>query len=244
MIRNRTSWLDHLVFTFQHRWETNAQYRAAVSGFVGLALIVTMCACTGVVSAATSAALAGIGLGGSPAGPSSGGKVVTGTKLINGAKSFPTSTVVLTPGTVPGASQLPNSQTPAPHPTAVPTATSDTSTPTATPPGGSVTTCNGNQGTATWVLNPCPLTHGQSGTLTIVDKRHPGASTNVVIDFCAASSCALVFPPNGGYKLDGSGRETISFVVPAQAANSTTPISGFIQITGGPTMSINAAPVQ
>ncbi|MGZ3663990.1 MAG: hypothetical protein ACXWQR_09830 [Ktedonobacterales bacterium] len=242
MFRNRASWLDHIVYNFQHHWETNPQYRAAVSGVVGLVLLVTMCACTGVVSAATSAALAGIGLGGGGAiGSSGGGNLHTGTNSIKHANTFPTSTVVLNPGSMPGISQLPNSNTPAPHPTATPT---DTPVRGSGGPGGPVTTCNGAQSSASWVLNPCPLVHAQNGTLTIVDKKHPGASTNVVIDFCSASSCAQVYPPNAGYKLDGNGMETISFTVPAEAANSTTSVSGFISITGGPTMSIAAAPVQ
>lgn len=242
MFRNRASWLDHIVYSFQHRWETNPQYRAAVSGVVGLVLVVMMCACTGVVSAATSAALAGIGIGGSGATNSSGGgNLSTGTNPITHAKTFPTSTIVLNPGSMPGVSQLQNSNTPAPHPTA---------TPTDTPVrggGGPVTTCNGAQGSGAWRLDPCPLVHGQTGTLTIVDKKHPGAATNVVIEFCSASSCAQVYPPNAGYKLDGSGVETISFTVPDQAANSTTPVSGMISIygtNGTITMSILAAPVQ
>lgn len=248
MFKNRASWLDQIVYAFQHRWETNPQYRAAVSGVVGLALVITMCACTGVVSAATSAALAGIGLGGSGA-YSTGGSLGTGTNRVKGAKSFPTPTVVLAPGAGGGVSQLPNSQTPIPHPTAIPTATRDTSGGGGpNPPGTIVTTCNGAQGSASWVLNPCPLVSGQSGTLTIVDKKHPGASTNVVIDFCSASSCAQVYPPSGGYKLDGSGIETISFTVPDQAANSTTPVNGMINVYpvngGSYTMSILAAPVQ
>lgn len=205
-----------------------------------MALVVTMCACTGVVSAATSAALAGIGLGGGTINSSGGGNSNTGTNRVSGAKTFPTATVVLNPGTVPGVSQLPNSLTPLPQPTALPTATRDTSGGGQNPP----TTCNGGQSSGSWSLNPCPLVHAQNGTLTIVDKRHPGASTNVVISFCSGTSCALDFPPNGGYKLDGSGVETITFTVPDQAANSTTPVNGFISISGGPTMSIIAAPVQ
>lgn len=245
MFRNRASWLDHIVYSFQHRWETNKQYRAAVSGVVGLVIIVMMCACTGVVSAATSAALAGIGIGGGGAtGSYGGGNLNTGTNPITHAKTFPTSTIVLNPGSIPGVSQLPDSNTPAPHPTPTPT---DTPVRGGGPGGQPVTTCNGAQGSAAWRLDPCPLVHGQPGTLTIVDKKHPGATTNVVIEFCSASSCAQVFSPQAGYKLDSSGVETISFTVPDQAANSTTPVSGTIGIygaNGSQTMSILAAPVQ
>src|SRR5512146_1635886 len=39
----RRSWLDSIVYRFQHHWETNPQYRAAVSGVVGLVLILSLC---------------------------------------------------------------------------------------------------------------------------------------------------------------------------------------------------------
>ncbi len=245
MFKNRASWLDQIVYSFQHRWETNPQYRAVVSGVVGLALVITMCACTGVVSVATNSALASIGLGGGSAN-SSLGSLGTGTHRVKGAKSFPTSTVVLGPDAGGGVAQLPNSQTPFPQPTAIPTATKDTSGGGGGPnPPGVVTTCNGGQGSASWALNPCPLVHNQSGTLTIqAGRKYAGAATNVVIDFCSAPSCALVFSPTGGYKLDSNGNETINFTVPDQAANSTTPVQGMINIGNSITMNILAAPVQ
>ncbi len=248
MFKNRASWLDQIVYSFQHRWETNPQYRAAASGVVGLALVITMCACTGVVSVATNAALASIGLGGGSANTSLG-SLGTGTNRVKGAKSFPTSTVVLDSSNAPGVAQLPNSQTPFPQPTAIPTATKDTSGGGGPNPPGVVTTCNGGQGSASWTLNPCPLVHGQSGTLTIqAGRKYAGAATNVVIDFCSASSCAQVYSPSGGYKLDSNGNETINFTVPDQAANSTTPVNGMISIypvSGGSfTMNVLAAPVQ
>ena len=241
MFRKRASWLDHIVYSFQHRWETNPQYRAAISGVVGVALVITMCACTGIVSAATNSALAGIGLG-SGAANSSGGSLNTGTNQVKGAKTFPTPTVVLNPGTAPGVSQLPNSQTPQPKPTAIPTATR----------GGFGAGCNGSQGSAVWALDPCPLVHAQNGTLTIVDKKHPGAITSGTISFCSDPSCTFVLPPDGSYKLDGSGTETINFTVPDVAANSTTPVSGNITLTytglfgikGSQTINISAPPAQ
>src|SRR5258707_5770693 len=60
----RISWLDSLVYGFQHRWETNPQYRAAVSGVAGLAMVLVLCACLGVLTTAANAALAGFGVGG------------------------------------------------------------------------------------------------------------------------------------------------------------------------------------
>ena len=38
------TWLDLVVRRFQDRWETDPQYRALVSGVVGLVLVITLCA--------------------------------------------------------------------------------------------------------------------------------------------------------------------------------------------------------
>ena len=58
----RVSWLDHIVRRFQDRWETNPQYRALISGVVGLALILTLCTCTGLMTVVSNNALASLGL--------------------------------------------------------------------------------------------------------------------------------------------------------------------------------------
>src|SRR5258707_12299956 len=73
----RISWLDSLVYGFQHRWETNPQYRAAVSGVAGLAMVLVLCACLGVLTTAANAALAGFGGGGGNGLPRTNG---TGTR--------------------------------------------------------------------------------------------------------------------------------------------------------------------
>jgi hypothetical protein len=54
----------------------------------------------------------------------------------------------------------------------------------------------------------------------------------------------MLFTPAQGYKLDAGGNASISYTVPAAAANSSVPISGMINIGGGPTLGIQAAPVQ
>src|SRR5258708_5507531 len=59
----RISWVDNLVYRFQHRWETNPQYRAAASGVAGVAMILVLCACLGILTTAANAALAGFGGG-------------------------------------------------------------------------------------------------------------------------------------------------------------------------------------
>jgi hypothetical protein len=100
-----------MVYSFQHRWETNPQYRAAVSGVVGLVLLVAMCSCSGIVSAMANTTLASMGIG---ASGSTGQGNGTGTNRIVGAKEFAIPTEVWTPGVVPPASPIANSLTPAP----------------------------------------------------------------------------------------------------------------------------------
>ncbi len=92
-------------------------------------------------------------------------------------------------------------------------------------------------------MTPCPQLAGQSGTLTISAPKHANATLNILISF-GCNSCTLLFTPQQGYKLDGAGNATINYNVPAAAANSQVPISGMINIGGGPTLSIYAAPVQ
>ncbi len=121
----RLSWLDSLVYGFQHRWETNPQYRAAVSGVVGLLTILMLCACLGVLTTVANATLAGFGAG------SSGGVLVstdTGTGKLAAGQKFPTATPPTLPAGALAAGAIPNSQTPKPGPTEAPT---PTDTPTA-----------------------------------------------------------------------------------------------------------------
>ena len=54
--------LDHLIHRFQHRWETNPQFRAAMSGVLGLSLIIFLCVGVAGVNAAASRVLGSSGL--------------------------------------------------------------------------------------------------------------------------------------------------------------------------------------
>ncbi len=237
------STLDQIVERFRDRWETDGQYRTRVSAVAGAAALMFMCTLVAVVSLAANAAFGG-------AGASSGGGQTPGSNGQGpgyGLLNFPTPTVPpWTPQDIPNAPPAPNSGTPPPSATNVPSATpGGFETPT---PGGTLpTTCNGSSGRATWALNPCPQLAGQSGTLTISAPGHAGATLNVVLSFgiCANNqNCTLLFTPDQGYHLNSSATATISYTVLAAAANNTAPISGMIQVSGGPTMSILAAPVQ
>jgi hypothetical protein len=238
-----SSTLDQIVERFRDRWETDGQYRTRVSAVAGAATLMFLCTLVAVVSLAANAAFGGAGAsngGGQAPGSSGPGQGYAGI-------TFPTPTVPpWTPQGIPNAPPAPNSGTPPPRATKVTTATpGGYGTPT---PGGIMpTTCNGSSGKATWALNPCPQLAGQSGTLSISAPGHAGAALNVVLSFgvCANNqNCTLLFTPSQGYQLNASATASIPYTVPAAAANNTAPISGMIQVSGGPTMSILAAPVQ
>lgn len=207
----RDSWLDRIVYSFQHRWETNAQYRAAVSGVVGLLLIIAMCSCTGIVSAMASGALASVGLGNTSAatGNQGSGTLNTGTNPLTGAKQFAIPTQVWTPGVVPPASPLPNSQTPAPTPTPAPTAT-DTPTP---PP--CISNCGGGGGggysvTVTASTSPTTWIAGQSATIYI----HTSVPNDAVGFLVSGHNGGLV-PQQPGEATDASGNFSTQITVPS-----------------------------
>jgi hypothetical protein len=233
-VMRRRSGLDRLIYRFQDRWETNSQFRATLSGVLGLVMIVALCSCMGVVTTVANNALAGVN--GSRNGS---GNNNTGTGLIKGVPTFPTSTVPAWPQTgAPPYGIIPDSQTPFPKATQQPTDTPHSGG------GGGPTTCNGSQGGSTWRLDPCPQVAGQGGTLTISAPRYPGASLNIVLSLGSCDKCTYLFTPQQGYKLDANGGSTIQYTVPSGAANSQVPISGMINIGGGPTLSIYASPVQ
>src|SRR5258708_6426330 len=105
----RISWLDNLVYGFQHRWETNPQYRAAASGVAGVAMILVLCACLGILTTAANAALAGFGVGN---GNGLLGTNDTGTGKLAAGQKFPTPT----PPPLPPPSRPPPPTPPSPPP--------------------------------------------------------------------------------------------------------------------------------
>jgi hypothetical protein len=237
-VRQRGSWLDQMVYRFQHRWETSAQYRATTAGVVGLVVLVAMCTCTGAMATAANAALSSIGLGGSAAGPDSAN---TGTQQLRAQDAFPTFTIpAYTPVALP-VGTIPDSQTPMPGPTPTPTTVA---TPTNTPggPSNTPTTCNGGSGGGSWAFTPCPVVGGQSVTITVVDRHAPGSSLYVVVNFgpCGSTCTWLLYP-----SLDGAGTWSYTATVPSAASNSGVPITGMVKVqSNGNTMLINAEPVQ
>jgi hypothetical protein len=218
-----------------------------VTGVIGLAIIVAICASGTLVAMAARSALTGLGVvNGSTA---YNGSLSTGTQKVRAVESFPTPTFgASTDTTIPPVATIPSSQTPAPGPTPTASPTPFPTAPTGGGPGGQVpTTCNGAASGVTWDITPCPLTHGQGGTIVVVARAYAGAPINIVLSFgvCSGTSgCSYVYSPASGYHLDASGSLSISFTVPKDAQPGAAPVSGMINITGGPTVGISAAPVQ
>jgi hypothetical protein len=237
----RISWLDQFVRRFQDRWETNPQYRSLVSGLVGLVLVLTLCACTGLLTVAGNNVLASVGLTNSNS--NSGVNSNTGTTQLQGAQTFPTATFgPFTNQPTPLGTPLPSSQTPPPGPTATATQSANNN-PTPTTGGTNTATfiCTGSNSGITWTFNPCPLVVGQAGTLTISAPGYPNTGTNIIINFgyCAKGDCTVDDPPAQGFKTDGNGVETISFVVAKDVQVGGPPVTGEINLSGGPTAGIN-----
>jgi len=231
--------LDPLIFNFQHRWETNRQFRATAGAAIALTATLLLCACVALATTLTTSAIAraGAGVGGA------NGTQNTGTGAFNNPTAFPTNTIPAwtSPGS-PVANPIPTSKTP--QPTANATATS-TATATPTGQGGPpITTCNGGSRGVLWALTPCPQQAGQPGTLTIQARGYKNTGVNIILSFgCTGAGCTLDYTPSQAIT-DGSGNLSLNYTVPLAAANSQVPISGFIQPQGGPQVSIYAAPVQ
>jgi hypothetical protein len=118
--------LDNIIHRFQHRWETDRQYRAAMSGVFGLLLIFVLCSGVGLLDMGATRVLAAVGIGGTTAdqgGGSSQQDSETGVKVGN-SEVFPTPGVpTWAAPLIPAASPNPSSGTPAPTPTPSPTPT-------------------------------------------------------------------------------------------------------------------------
>jgi hypothetical protein len=229
----RDTWLDLIVYRFQHQWETNPQYRAAVTGVIGLVVVLAMCSAMLLLSTTANSALAAIGLG-TAANNAPTGTPNTGTKGANGYLQFQTPVVTYPPQNPPAVGTIPQSQTPMPGPTAT-----DTPSATDTPPPGQQGSCNGGQGGISWSISPCPPVHGQTVTLTITSQKYAGATMSVEISVGTCSDgCSNRWQPT---QMGGNGVWSSSWQLPQDASG---PTGGSIIFNSGPTAIINGPTVQ
>src|SRR5258708_39341300 len=174
----RRTWLNDLLERFQHRWETNPQYRAAMSGVLGLVFLSGIGSCVGALTATTGSVLGALGLGGSNNGQA---QAHSGGRDVKGVASFPIATVNLpSPSTIPDDPTLTTSGTPLPTASTAPT---PTDTPTATP---CTSNCGGGGGgggckncTVTDSGSPNPFVHGQNATIS-VHTSQPHIQINII----------------------------------------------------------------
>ena len=112
--------LDRWLQRFQHRWETDPRWRAAMSAALALVAVVGLCVTVFGIANATAGVLGGLGVLTNTA-PQSGGNPDTGAQLVNGTTQFPTPTQSWAVGTAPAVGTIADSQTPQPTPTPAPT---------------------------------------------------------------------------------------------------------------------------
>lgn len=213
----RKTWIDDFLERFQHRWETNPQYRAAMSGVLGLVFLITICACVGVVSTGATSVLHAMGIG---ATANNGPNQPSGTgNDIKGVATFPLTTV-----TPAGVTPIPYVTIPVSG-TSVPTATpspTPTNTPTATPCTGG--NCGGgggggNPGT-TWG-NAIGTWHANQADMFVIHTSQPNIGVSVIFENVPGIGGGTItqFQPAG--TTDGTGTLTLTWNAPSSLGSGT-----------------------
>ena len=203
-----------MIHRFQDRWETDRQFRAMLSGVLGIVMIVALCSCMGVVTTVANSALASVNAARDAGGDATNSQNVnTGTSQVKAQPTFPTATVPPWPQSGPPTyGVIPSSQTPLPSPTLEPTATA---LPTATP---CQTNCGGGGGggggggfgaTVTGSGSPATWKAGSAASFT-VHSDPGGVGLAIIISFPGGGT----YLDENGEQTDGSGNYTSHFSVP------------------------------
>ncbi len=167
------NFLDEIVARFRDRWETNPQYRATMSGVIGLAAIFGLCSCMLIASLFANSVLGSVGFGGGGGGavaqqPNGGGGA-------NALPTFPTNAVpTWTVQDTPVSVVAPTSGTTAPTPTPIPTATD---IPTATPCQGNG--CGGGGGGGNVIVSVTGMTPYRWNNCSSASPCHATVHTSV-----------------------------------------------------------------
>jgi hypothetical protein len=203
------SFLDEFVGRFRHRWHTDSQYRAMMSGVFAVVVLISLCLCAGITSTVANNVFYGTGLASAGSqGPNSG----PNGGVIQGNASFPTPSLPpWTPGNIPYPNPAPMSQTPIPTATPYPTATP---TPTSPP---CQSNCGGGHGphvTVTVTFSPNPWKKGSDSVM--VHTSIPNDGVNLLITNCTGGTVLN----QGSGVTDGNGDYTFTFT---QVANSSQP---------------------
>lgn len=206
---HRGSALDRWVQRFHDRWETNAQFRATVSGLLALVMLLGLCSCMLVTASVTNAALGGILGTGSDVPTTSQVNADTGTGPLKSTSVFPTSTTVFNVGPSPAVAPIPTSGTPPPTATPAPT---DTPIPTSTPCQSNCGNGGGGPKASVTVTGWSPGTWQTGGNASIsVHTSIPNDPVNINIKFPQST---VLSAGSSFTQTDGNGNGTFSFTVP------------------------------
>jgi hypothetical protein len=212
----RRTWLNDLIERFQHRWETNPQYRAAMSGVLGLVFLLVICSCVGALTATTGSVLGALGLGGSNNGQA---QAHSGGRDVKGVATFPIATVNLpSPSTIPNDPTLTTSGTPLPTAT---TASTPTDTPTATPCTSNCGGGGGGGGCTNCIVtgNPLGVWHSNHADQLHIHTSQPGIGISVIINNVPGIGTIVQFQPAG--TTDSNGDLTITYNAPGNLGSGT-----------------------
>ncbi len=210
--------LDNAIHRFQHRWETDRQFRSAMSGVFGLLLIVVLCSGVSLLDMGATRVLAAVGIGGASnqTSGSSQPNIDTGV-VINGNTEFPTTTIPTWPvPVIPQAQPNPTSSSLPPTATPVPTATD---VPTTGP-------CKSNCGSGPTVAvtasnSPTHWLPGQPASISFYTTSTkdgsvvPNDGINAFIHWSNGAQWLSATTPGAPQATDGSGVATWSLTVPA-----------------------------
>ncbi len=215
----RLSALDHMVQNFQHKWETNPQFRATVSGGLGIAIVVMLCACLGVAFTFSSSIATAVS-GSNTTLSNTDAVVPNGTAKVGSVDNtltFPTQTPgQVTSAQIPQAQLIPPSLTPQPTPTAQPTPTPLPTAPPGTGGGGG----GGGCGNCTVTVTGYSLSHSSSTGSVTVHTSKPNAQVNIFVQ------SPWVSPTNPG-STDASGNGTIP--IPGVSCSAGAAVSLWIK---------------
>lgn len=215
----RQSKLDRFVYGFQHRWETDRQFRATMSGAIGLLVILSLCSFVGLATGFTNVALARFG-GAPSTNVQSSNSQNTGTKAFDNPTSFPTNTVPpWVSQNAPAATPIGVSQTPAPTPDPSPTPTDTPTSPPCTSNCGGGGGGGGGGGTVTATWSPSTWVGGQSATINL-QTSEPGDGLALIITFPGG----LTVLDENGESSDGSGNYSYTFTVPSGIGAGTVDV--------------------
>jgi hypothetical protein len=213
MMRRRSG-LDRLIYRFQDRWETNRQFRAMVSGVLGLVMIVALCSCMGVVTTVANNAVASVNASRN-VGVVDSQNADTGVGQIKGVPTFPTATVsAWQESGSPTVDVIPDSQTPIPSPTLAPTATAQPTVPCTGTCGGGGGGGGGSSFSATVSGSPTPATWTAGTAASFTVHSAPGGVFLAIVYTFPGGKTVLDENPNN--KTDPTtGNYTSSFTVPS-----------------------------